>query len=79
METKKPIHKLRDGRLSASVWANATQKGDAFYGVTFARVFKKGDKLQSSTSFGRSDLLGLAKLAMEAHSWITAQSQKTTN
>ena len=75
-EKNKPLHKLRDGRVSATIWANQTKDGQTMYNVTFSRVYKFGETLRDSSSFGRTDLLALAKLASDVHSWIAANSKK---
>ena len=54
------------------------------FNVTFERSYKDGEEWKTTNSFGRDDLLKLAKLADEAHSWITRQppprgSQGTLN
>jgi hypothetical protein len=69
MTNQKPIDEIRIGRITASIWKNATSKGD-FYNVTFSRLYKDGDDWRRSDSFGRDDLLLLAKLADAAHSRI---------
>jgi hypothetical protein len=73
---RKPLHKITDGRLSASIWENQMQDGASFYGVTFSRFYKQGVTIRGSTSFGRNDLLRVAKLANEAYSWIAANAKK---
>ena len=75
-EKNKPLHKIRDGRISATIWANQTKDGKTMHSVTFSRLYKVGETLKDSSSFGRSDLLVVAKLASEAHSWIAANSKK---
>ena len=64
-----PVHQIRIGRIGAAVWANQTDSG-VWYNVTFERSYRDGDDWKSSDSFGRDDLLVLAKLADLAHSWI---------
>lgn len=67
---QKPLHKIRDGRISATIWANPMKDGKTLYSVTFSRLYKQGESLKDSTSFGRNDLLVVAKLAQDAHSFI---------
>ena len=81
MTTKtKPVHEIRLGRIKASVWANKTEKSGTRYNVTVCRLFKKGPDSKEwsfSDSFGRDDLLTLAKVLSQAHTWIFEQSAKT--
>ena len=79
MQTKtKPIHEVRLGHIKAAVWKNETEAG-ARYNATFSRLYKDGDSWKSTDSFGRDDLLLLAKVADNTHSWILAQAQETDN
>ena len=70
----RPAHELRLGAIKGSVWENQTEKGIR-HNVTFRRLYKDGDQWKSSDSFGRDDLLTLAKLADQAHSWIHDRDQ----
>ena len=65
----KPVHKIRYGNTTASIWANEGQKG-TFYNVTINRGYKDGDQWKDTGSFGRDDLPLLMKVADRAHSWI---------
>jgi hypothetical protein len=66
---KKPVHELRLGLIKAAIWEN-TVGDNLLYNVTFARIYKKEAEWKASDTFGRDDLLVLAKLADQAHSWI---------
>ena len=69
MATQQPISQVRIGAIKAAIWRN--EVGNAFrYNVTFERLYKDGDEWRSSQSFGRDDLLILAKVADRAHSQI---------
>ena len=69
MSKNKPVHEIRLGRIRAAVWQNETEAG-ARHSVTFTRLYKDGEQWKDSASFGREDLLLLAKLADVAHSWL---------
>ena len=70
---QRPAQTIRYGRLKAAIWRQESDKG-SWYSVTFARAYRDQDgNWQSSGSFGRDDLLVLAKLADQAHSWIHRQ------
>ncbi len=71
-----PTHEIRLGLIKATVWQNKTEAG-VRYNTTFSRLYKTEDKWESSESFGRDDLLLLAKVADQAHSWICAQNAET--
>jgi hypothetical protein len=67
---KKPVHEVRLGLIKAAIWENTV--GDNLrYNVTFARIYKNdAAEWKASDTFGRDDLLVLAKVADQAHSWI---------
>ena len=70
---QRPAQTIRYGRLKAAIWRQESDKG-SWYSVTFARAYRDQDgSWQSSGSFGRDDLLVLAKIADQAHSWIHRQ------
>ena len=74
MTTKqKPAHKIQYGLIAAAIWKNQSEKGGTFYNVTVSRSYRSGEELKSSDSFGRDDLLTLAKALNEAHTWIASQ------
>ena len=72
----KPAHEIRLGAIKAAIWKNDTSNG-VRYNVTFSRLYKdkEEDQWRSTDSFGRDDLLLVAKVANEANSFIFQQSQ----
>jgi hypothetical protein len=74
-EKQKPVHEVRFGAIKAAVWKNETDNG-VRYNTTFSRIYKDGDEWASTDSFGRDDLLVVAKVADHAHSWIHSQAQE---
>ena len=69
MDQSKPAATLRYGSISAAIWQNQGDKG-SFYSVTFQRSYKEGESFKNVQSFGREDLLLVAKLADLAHTKI---------
>ena len=72
---QKPAHEVRLGSIKAAVWKNPTENGVRF-NVTFTRLYRQNEKWASTDSFGRDDLLLLAKVADQTHSWIHQQEQQ---
>jgi hypothetical protein len=68
----RPANELRLGSIKATIWKNETAIG-ARYNVTFSRLYKDGEQWRSTESFGRDDLLVVAKVADQAHTWICQQ------
>ena len=73
---QKPIHEVRLGAIKAAVWKNEVT-GGVRYNATFSRLYKDEDQWKSTESFGRDDLLVLAKVADQTHSWICQQGQES--
>ena len=74
-ERNRPVHTVRLRNIRAAVWANESEQGTR-YNVTFCRLYKDGEGFWRSTdSFGRDDLLLVAKVADLAHTWISEQVQ----
>ncbi len=66
---QRPAHEIRLGRIKATIWANQNDNG-TWYNVTLSRSYKDGDEWKSSPSFGRDELLTVAKAADLANTWI---------
>jgi len=64
-----PVAEIRIGLVVASIWQNDTDSGTR-YNVTFSRLYPDGDSWKNTRSFGRNDLLVLAKVADRAHDRI---------
>ena len=75
MSETKPADEIRIGRVKATIWMNATGDGQARYSVVFSRLYREGDQWKSTHSFGRNDLLLLAKVADIAHTRVWALRQ----
>ncbi len=71
----RPVHEVRLGAIRASVWQNETSVGTR-HNVTLSRLYKEGEHWKSTESFGRDDLLLLAKVADLAHTWIHEQGRE---
>ncbi len=68
-----PAHKLRIGVLQVTIWRNVSDRG-TWYSVTPSRGYKQGDETWKETdSLGFDDILVMAKLLDQAHTWIVAQ------
>lgn len=75
-ETSEPTNRPQEkrlGRIKATIWANQTENG-VRHNVTFCRLYKDGEQWKDSDSFGRDDLLLLAKLADQVHTLLFEQA-----
>ena len=73
--TNKPTHEVRLGAVKGAIWRNKTETGDTRFSVKLSRIYKDGEAWKSTEHFGRDDLLPLAKVADQIHSWIHQQEQ----
>ncbi|MDE0165193.1 MAG: hypothetical protein OXL36_08870 [Bryobacterales bacterium] len=71
MSSNKPVAEVRVGAVKAAIWPNQTESGAVRHNVTFSRIYKDADgNWKSTSSFGRDDLLVVAKVADMAHTKI---------
>jgi hypothetical protein len=72
-QSNKPVHRIKCGALSVSVWKHESQNGD-FFSANVQRAYTEDDgkTWKHSDSFTRDDLLTAAKLLSEAHTFIMA-------
>lgn len=73
--TKQRPHEIRLGRVKAVIWTNDTEAGQR-HSVQLRRIYKDGNDWKESDSFGRDDLLVLAKLLDQVHTWIYEQARE---
>ena len=73
MNKNKPAHEIRLGAVKATIWQNDTANGKRF-NVTVSRIYKDGDEWKQTSSFDRDDLLLVAKVVDQAHTWIYEQA-----
>ena len=71
-QKRRPVHEIRLGSVKGAVWRNDGPNGP-WHTVTFERLYKDGEEWKSTHSFRAEDLLVLAKLADQAHSWMIEQ------
>jgi hypothetical protein len=74
-DKQQPVHTVRLRNVRAAVWANRND-GGTYYTVTFSRSYRDQEgNWHTTESFGRDDLLLLAKVADVAHTWIWNELQ----
>lgn len=68
-----PVATHRDGAVSAKVWRNHSQDGEAFYSVTLQRSYKdkQTGEFRDTASFQGTDLLKVQQLASQAYGTIS--------
>jgi hypothetical protein len=71
-----PVHTIRHGRIRAAIWKNQTGKGATMYDVNVTRSYREGNGWRDSHSFGYDDILVVAKLLHDAHTFISALHEK---
>lgn len=76
--SNQPIHRLRIGNIGAAIFENTTQEGKTFYNAQFDRSYRDSENWKHTQSYGRDDLLVLAKLADQVHTWIVDRQQSNS-
>jgi hypothetical protein len=78
----RPVKVIRIRNVRANIWANRLGNGTVVHNVTFDRLYKEEDVIdeqgevlrqgewKQSASYGKDDLLLLAKISDLAHTWI---------
>ena len=74
-----PVHRIRLSHVSAAIFRNETSEGKTFYNTQFDRSYRDGEDWKHTSSFGRDDLLLVAKVADLAHSWVYEQLKSDTS
>lgn len=70
-----PVQELQIGKVKSLVYKSKTDIGVRFYAV-FVRLYRQDEEWKATDSFGRDELLVLAKLADQTHSWICDQTKE---
>ncbi len=70
MSGNSPTAEVRLGRIKATIWANRGQDGGRWHTVQLTRLYQEGGQWRWTHSFGRNDLLAVAKVADLAHSKV---------
>jgi hypothetical protein len=65
----RPVAEIRFGNIRAAIWRNDAKNG-TWFNATFERSYREEDQIRSSQTFGRDDLLALAKVADLTHTRI---------
>lgn len=71
MTGKAPIHRIRYGTVNCSIFCSTTSIG-AFFDVSVTRSYRRDQGWAHARHFGEYDLPVLAKVILDAHSWIQA-------
>ena len=71
---QRPTRSIKVGSVQVAIWRNLTPEGRVLFNATLERLYfdEKAEQWESSHSFGRRDMLELAKAADIAH---TAMSE----
>lgn len=71
-KTNKPVHTVRIGWVSASVFLNNAKDGTQFPSTTIRRTYKTEEGLKDTSSFGVKHLSELAAVIGDVRAWIYA-------
>ena len=76
MDTKRPIHEIRLGKIKAAIWANETKSGIR-HNVTVERIYKEDGVWKRKSTFGRDELPLVCKVLDFVHTWIFENSNSS--
>jgi hypothetical protein len=70
-EKTKPVHKIRLGSISVSIWENARENGKTSYRAVVVKTYRdqKGN-WQETNSFRADDLVLVSTVAQRAADWM---------
>ena len=71
----KPIHRISAGPIAVAIWQHDGKDG-LFYTASVQKWYRKDNKDEYTSSFGRGDLLEASKLLELAHTWIIRLEQQ---
>lgn len=67
-----PIHRIRIGAVSGSVFLNTTKDGTQFPSAVISRSYKDGDAFRESNSYGAKHLAQLVDVVANLRAWLDA-------
>lgn len=68
--TNRPVHSIRFGAVSCSVFLNRTKEGQEFPSAIIRRSYKSGDTFKDSNSYGAKHLAQLSELVSSLQAWM---------
>lgn len=71
----KPVQEVKIGAVKATIWPNESPRGTR-HSVTPAHLFINGEHWKQSGTFGRDDMLVVAKAADAAFDWIVENQKR---
>lgn len=76
-KTNQPVHRIRNGAVSASVFLNETKDGTKFPSAIISRSYKTDKGFQESSSYGGRHLAQLAELVASLKAWFDSNYPET--
>ena len=75
--SNKPLDKIKDGMISATIWQNETEEGKTRYSVTISRSYTDAnDQWHETNSFSTLELLIVSRLAQKAYDRIAVLKEE---
>ena len=75
--SNKPLDKIKDGMISATIWQNETDEGKTRYSVSIARSYTDtNDQWHETNSFSTLELLIVSRLAQKAYDRIAVLKEE---
>lgn len=75
--SNKPLDKIKDGMISATIWQNETDEGKTRYSVSIARSYTDAnDQWHETNSFSTLELFIVSRLAQKAYDRIAVLKEE---
>lgn len=75
----RPVHSVKIGPVSGSVFLNTTDRGETFPSVIISRTYKSGTEFKKSNSYGAKHLENLAGVIIAIQTWLQANYPQAAN
>lgn len=73
METRKPIHEVKVGKVRAAIWANQSPNG-TYHCVTLGTLYKTGERWKTSSSVDLADISDAHQALQQVSAWFETQA-----
>ena len=75
----KPVHRIRVGAVSCSVFLNKTKEGTEFPSAIISRSYKAGDSFKDSNSYSARHVNELAAVVANLQNWFQTDYSESGN
>lgn len=78
-QKNRPVHSVKIGPVSGSIFLNRTEAGQEFPSAIISRTYKSGEEFKKSNSFGAKHLASLAAVVQALQTWMNERYPQAAN